>query len=356
MTNDKLEVAHHADLATRHSGHWDRRDFVKGVAAVAGSAGLIGYDLKPAAAEPPPEITKIRLILSQVICLAPQYLAEELLRLEGFSQVEYVPPGKDDSNHLTSLGAGRADITMGGATGLVPALDSGRPIVVLAGVHGGCYELFGHERVRAIRDLKGKSVAIWGAGTDDHVYMASMLAYVGIDPRTDVKWVATGTFDGPMEYFVDGKVDAFLGFPPHPQKVRARNIGHVIVNTAQDRPWSQHFCCMVAGNREFVRKHPVATKRAVRAILKAADICAREPERAARYMVKKGYEANYDIALEVVKQVSYNAWRTFDPEDSLRFHALRLHEVGMIKSDPNKLIAQGTDWRFLNELKKELKA
>jgi NitT/TauT family transport system substrate-binding protein len=35
---------------------------------------------------------------------------------------------------------------------------------------------------------------------------------------------------------------------------------------------------------------------------------------------------------------------------------LRSHEVGMIKSNPQKIIALGTDWRFLNELKKELKA
>jgi len=40
----------------------------------------------------------------------------------------------------------------------------------------------------------------------------------------------------------------------------------------------------------------------------------------------------------------------------VRFYTLRLHEVGMIKSNPTKLIAQGCDWRFLNELKKELKA
>ena len=44
------------------------------------------------------------------------------------------------------------------------------------------------------------------------------------------------------------------------------------------------------------------------------------------------------------------------PEDSLRFYALRLQEVGMIKSNPKRLIADGTDWRFLNELKRELKA
>ena len=58
----------------------------------------------------------------------------------------------------------------------------------------------------------------------------------------------------------------------------------------------------------------------------------------------------------MIESLSYNRWRTYNPEDTLRFYALRLHDVGMIKSSPQKLIAQGTDWRFLNELKKELKA
>jgi NitT/TauT family transport system substrate-binding protein len=49
-------------------------------------------------------------------------------------------------------------------------------------------------------------------------------------------------------------------------------------------------------------------------------------------------------------------WREYDPADTLRFYALRLHEAGMIQSSPNALIAEGTDWRFVNELKRELKA
>ena len=103
------------------------------------------------------------------------------------------------------------------------------------------------------------------------------------------------------------------------------------------------------------RSHPIATKRALRAILKATDICAQDPARAARYIVDRGYEARYEVAHEVLTKVSYKLWREANPEDTLRFYALRLHEVGMIKTNPNKLIAQGTDWRFLNELKKELK-
>ena len=122
-----------------------------------------------------------------------------------------------------------------------------------------------------------------------------------------------------------------------------------------DPPWSQYFCCMVCANREFVRKHPVATKRALRAILKAADLGALEPDQTAQFLVDKGYTQSYDYARQTMKDVVYSKWREFEPEDTMRFYALRLHEVGMIKSSPQKLIAQGSDWRFLNELKRELK-
>ena len=159
-----------------------------------------------------------------------------------------------------------------------------------------------------------------------------------------------------MRYFIDGKADAFMAFAPQPQELRAKQIGHVIVNTAQDQPWSQYFCCVLVANRAFVAKYPVATKRALRTVLKASDICAQAPERAAQLLVAKGYEPRYETALEVLKSLPYRRWREADPEDTLRFYGLRLHEVGMIKTPPQKLIAQSADWRFLNELKKELKA
>ena len=155
---------------------------------------------------------------------------------------------------------------------------------------------------------------------------------------------------------MQGKIDAFLGFPPEPQDVRARHIGHVIVNTAVDRPWSQYFCCMVAGNRDYVRNYPVATKRVVRAILKATDLCATDPARVARQLVDGGFTARYDYALQTLSENSYDKWREYDPEDTVRFYAPRLRDVGFIKSSPQKIIAHNTDWRFLNELKRELKA
>jgi NitT/TauT family transport system substrate-binding protein len=233
-------------------------------------------------------------------------------------------------------------------------VDAGLPITLLGGVHVGCFELFGMEGIRAIRDLKGKLVGVPAMGSAHHLFLASMLAYVGLDPRKDINWVLHEPTES-ARLLADRKVDALMAFPPVPQELRAKNIGHVIVNSAVDRPWSQYFCCMVATNREFARKHPVATKRALRAILKATDVCAVEPDRAAQIIVDGGFTRDYRYAVQAMKDVSYARWREYDPEDTVRFYALSLHDIGMIKTSPNKLIAQGTDWRFIKELKKELK-
>jgi NitT/TauT family transport system substrate-binding protein len=330
-----------------------RRNFLSGVSSFA-AAGVLGLYSRVAAAEPPPETARIRFVRSDAICTAPQYLAEDLLRLEGFSQVEYVE--RTDISLPNALAREHADMATVTAPETLPGIDSGMPLVLLSGVHAGCWELFGHETVQAVRDLKGKAIATRGPGTSEHIFIACMLAYVGIDPRTDVRWVTASTIPEAMRLFTGRKADAFLAFPPQPQELRAKKIGRVIVNTAQDRPWSEYFCCMIAANRTFVSQHPVATKRALRALLKAVDICAADPKRVATYLAAKGYERRSALALEVFEGVQYDRWRQANPEDTVRFHALRLHEVGMIKSDPQRIIAQGTDWRLLNELKRELKS
>jgi len=339
-------------MGSRDAAWWSRREFLGGL-TVAGTAGLLGMRPELAAAEPPPETTRLRLFRGPSICQAPQYVAEALLRGEGFTDVSYAQ--KLDLREIgPGLAAGEADINLHFAAPVILRIDAGDPIVVLAGGHVGCFELVGTGRVRSIRDLKGKTVAVPTLGSPGHVFLASMAAFVGLDPGKDIKW-ATHPFDESMRLLAEGRIDAFLGFPPQPQELRAKKIGHVVVNSAVDRPWSQYFCCMVVGNREFVRKHPVATKRAMRAILKAATMCALEPERAARALVDKGFTTRQDYALQAMREVPYGNWREYEPEDTVRFYALRLHEAGMIKSSPQKIIAQGTDWRFLNELKKELK-
>ena len=330
-----------------------RREFLREVAA-AGTVGYVGLRPQPAAAEPPPETTTIRLVRESSICLAPQFVAEDLLYSEGFTDVRYVDVGTGPGIYEV-LASGEAHISMTFGPSVIIRIDAGKPIVFLAGVHIGCLELFGTDRVRTIRDLKGKKVATVGIGSATHVFLASMVTYVGLDPNDDITWVVHPKAAESKRALAEGKIDAFMTGLPFSFELRTEKVGHVVVSTTTDRPWSQYFCCMLSGNREFVRKQPVATKRAVRAILKASDLCALEPDRAARLMVDKGYTKSYDQALQTLRELPYSAWRTHDPEDTVRFFSLRLHEAGMIKSSPQRILAQGTDWRFLNELKKELK-
>jgi len=330
----------------------DRRKFLARVSTV-GAASLLAPYHRSEAAGAQLETTRIRFAHYPAICTAPQYLAEAMLRLEGFTDVQFLPLGTREAPYYVAEGKG--DMTIWTTPALIPNVDAGDPIVMLAGIHAGCYELVANESVRTIRDLKGKTVAIQYFGGGDHVLLSSMLAYVGMNPQKDVKWIAGAHVGDAMNIFVEGKADAFFGFAQQPAELRAKNIGHVIINTSQDKPWSQYFCCMLAANKEFVNRHPVATKRVLRAILKAIDLCAAEPALVARFLSDQLYETRYAIGLEVTKSVIYTRWREANPEDTLRFLALRLHEVGMIKSTPQEIIARGSDWRFLNELKRELK-
>ena len=319
---------------------------------LAGAAGLLGLHPRPVAGEPSPETTTLRLARTGSICQAPQYIVEALFEAEGFTDVQFVGGGATADRTLVSGDAQMGMLFLGP---FLLRLDEGAPLLILSGGHVGCLELFAHEPILSVLDLKGRSVAVGALGDAGHVFLATIMAYIGLDPRKDVTIVAKSPPREAMRLFEEGKVDAFIASPPIPQELGAKKIGHVVVNSSVDHPWSQYFCCVVAGHREFVQKNPVATKRALRAILKGADICALEPERAARSLVNQGLAQRYDYALQTMKDVPYGRWREYDPEDTVRFYALRLHEVGMLKSTPQKLIAQGTDWRFLDELKKELK-
>src|SRR5215475_5669290 len=162
---------------------YSRRRFLAQTSAW-GAAALLG--LRTAvAAEPPPEVQKIRLVHTPAICLSPTYLAEELLRLEGFSEIEYVDVPIPKS--LNVVEEGRADMTMGAAPDVVAALDAGRGVLPLAGIHAGCYELFVNGPIAAIKDLKGRSVVITGEDSTERLFISSIVAYVGVDPR-DIHW------------------------------------------------------------------------------------------------------------------------------------------------------------------------
>ena len=332
-----------------------RRAFLTSASAAAlagmGVGGAVGGKLS--AGKGTPETTTIRLKKSLAICFAPYYIVEDFLREEGFKDIKYLE-SFDDAVTKKMLKEGELNFDQTFAGQVVHEIDSGEDITALGGLHVGCYELFAREPIRTIGDLKGKRVGINEMHLGEHLYISIMAAYVGLDPKKDIKWVTSKT-GPPLELFAAGETDAFLGFPPEPQMLRARGHKRVILNTVQDHPWSQYFCCMMYGNRSWVRNHPVATKKFLRAMYRASAVCSSKPESAARQLVDGKFAERYDYALETIKAIPYDLWHEYDSDDTMRFYALRLHDAGMLKNNPKKILEEGTQFNFLKDLRHEMR-
>jgi NitT/TauT family transport system substrate-binding protein len=330
-------------MQTLHS----RRSFL-GSLSLAGAASLLSDD--SLAQEGPLETTTVRMPTGTLICNAPTYIADELLSAEGFTDIQHVPVTPDRGGPPEPMERGELDFAMVYTPPMVAAIESGSPVTVLAGVHVGCNVLFAHEGIRTIRDLKGKKV---GAGLVRQPLIASMAAYVGLDPGKDIEWVSS-PFATAKELFVEHKIDAFLALPPDPQDLRAQHRAR----HRRQRSRSPVVAALLLRVRRL---------QGIRAQVPGGDqTCATRDPEGDRFLRQRSggcrpaagrwrLTGNYDYALQTLNEVWYNKWREYDIEDSVRFYALRLREAGMIKSTPSKIITDGTNWRFLKELKRELK-
>ena len=216
-------------------------------------------------------MTTIRIGYDPNICVAPQYIAEELLRAEGFTDIRYV--------HVDQAGRRRSRAARSTSISKSAALARLAPGCRRADHRAGrcARRLLRAVRARADphhqRPAAARASASRGWARARTCCCRSWRRTSG-STRTRTSTGSPTPISTSWSCSPTARSTPFSAFRPKPQELRARKIGRVILNTATDRPWSQYFCCLLFGNREFVRDHPVATKRCLRAILKAADICA----------------------------------------------------------------------------------
>ncbi len=287
-------------------------------------------------------------------CLGPFYVAHQFLLEEGFKDIQY--PEYLAAEMTPAVSDGALDFNCEFAQSAGTYIDSGYKFSILAGLHPTCHEVFAREGIDSIGDLKGRRVGVTlgdSATASDYGFMSAILQSVGIPSQHTLVEVA-GKDIPPL--MLKGELDAAIVIPPINEELRDAGINRVILNGMHDPPWSHYFCCMIVANQTFVKKNPVATKRVLRAILKATDLSAADPEGAARYLFDNGHTYNYEHTLRTMKHMPYDVWRRFDPEDTLRFYQLRLREGAGSKLTPDDLIKKTADWRFLNELKREMPA
>ncbi len=331
----------------------NRRTLLAGIAA-AGSVGLFGTST-PVCAETLPETNSVRLpiLIGGGYCWGGLLLAGDLLRAEGFADVRYVH-GDMSEDPAVWIARGETDFSVNYVPIHIASIDAGVPIKILCGLHAGCLELIANDHIESFKDLKGRRVGMHDPDAPSHVLVALMASYIGLDPVKDIEWVVQDS--NPAEAFAQGKFDAYLFGPSQSLQLHAKGIGHTILNTTVDHPWSQHYCCMISATSDFVDRYPMATKSVLRAILTGADFCARNPSWSARQLVDRGFVSSYDIGLRTLRDTTrYDVWRDFDPDASVRFYALRMQETAMIESDPQAVVAKGTDFRLFEQIRHELK-
>ena len=346
-----------------------RRDILQGGTALAGlaaAASLIDActptqrAAAPSATLGAPETTTIRI--GQVAPCDPwSWYCEPFLREEGFTDLTF---------GTGSVSTGDADFDVGYGNFVAGVIDVGAPLVALAGLHTGCIMVVARPGINTIADLRGKTFAIntkmvtvlgKSVLSVGYGFLVSLLAYIGMQP-SDANFVEVGETASVLTPFLEGKVDAiWTGAALGPLLLaNPKNPGYVILDSSRDKPWSQNYCCLLITTRDWYTAHPIAAKRATRAILRAVDEAKKDRRAAAKAAIDKGtYRAapaiTEQVIYDVIKDESFD-WRDYDPEETVRFFALRLADAKLVKKTPQQIIADGADFTYFRQLQKELRA
>jgi len=300
---------------------------------------------------PPAETTTFRV--AGAPCDAPIMAAERYLRDEGFTEITIT-----DGGSAAALVAGKLDVTILFPPSLANALQSGQKVVALGGLHPGCSEIWAQQNIPALTDLRGKTIVVRAKTLADlgYSYTALVLKQAGVDPK-DVNFVVQADAD-PVKLYLAGKNDAVFVATTSAAALKANpaNKGHVVHSQVMDAPWSTLDCCILATSEDWYRANPIAAKRALRAMYRAADALPADRADAAKLATDKGLfggTANYANVREAANMVPLD-WRTSDPEKAVRFFAPLLTGTGLMTLGADDMV-RALDLRILGELKSELR-
>jgi NitT/TauT family transport system substrate-binding protein len=346
-------------------GNWlplGRREFIRlGLGAVA--AITVGDALASCVSPvthmasstplPPPETKTIRLNFSP--CDAPLMASEPYLRDEGFTDVQF----SDISPQLASLTNGKADIAVPFLATLAAAVDSGKPFIGFGSLHPGCVELWAPQSVAALTDIRGHTVVV-NSETPNfiaNIFIFLALKNAGIDP-SEVNFAVQPNADL-TQLFLEGKSDLLFQWGTGAVAFHANpaNKGHVVLDQTMDAPWSHEDCCVITTTKEWLHANPVAARRALRAIYRAADRLPKDRADAAKIATDSGLfggTKNVELVRGAANMAPYD-WRKYDLADSMRFHAKLMNSVSLIKLTADDVVAKAIDTRIANELAIELK-
>ena len=304
---------------------------------------------------PPPETNAIRIACFG--CDAPIMAAERYLRQEGFTDIE-ITGETSPPEFEAALVSGKVHMGPMDPPQFVSSVQRGQGIVGLGSLHPGCLEIWAQAGIGSLTDLRGRTIVVGSKAINDppYSYIALVLKYAGVDPQ-EVNFVAQSGVN-PINLYLGGKNDAVrVGAERAPAlKANPANKGHMVHSQLMDDPWSKLACCILVTTQDWYRANPVAAKRAIRAIFRAADFQPDDRADAVMPLTDRGFfggPSNFNNVLAAADMVPAN-WRDLDTEKTVRFYGKLLADVRLLTKSVDE-VARALDLRILGELRTELK-
>lgn len=275
-------------------------------------------------------LTKIRVGYIGITCEAPLFTAVEkgFFKEEGLD-VELVRC--EWATYKDALALGRYDVTHHLVMYFLKPIEQGLDVKFTGGVHRGCLRVqaTANGPIKAIQDLRGKTIAVPGMGTPPFMFASRVLAANGIDPSRDVNW---RVYPAGEQGLVLGRglVDAVANSEPIGSLLLAEGKVRNIADQAKDPPYKDEYCCAVLVNGKFLKRYPEASAAATRAILKASKWVDVNPAAAARLSVEKKYIAStVELNAYAISNLDY-APSVKGAQDAVLSAAREMQKGGMI--------------------------
>jgi sulfonate transport system substrate-binding protein len=197
---------------------------------------------------------------------------------------------------MAALASGEVDFAeIGGAQAVMRSRSRGLDVWIIGSISNATnYQLVGAKSARSIEDLKGKIIAVTGAGAFSDFAMRTFLRRSGIDPDKDTMLRAIGG-SGLRAGALEKGMVAAAPFAPE-DTVRLMRLGYPMIANLSDTlniPQS-----VVATRHEVLEKSPDTTKRFLKALILGIQFAKTKKAEA----IKAGYEGGLQGELEIVSQ------------------------------------------------------
>ncbi len=192
-----------------------RRAFLGGTAAAVAGLSLAG----PGGAQAQGAPRKVRIATLPTIILFPTYVARDLGIYKDLNIEPEFVIARGGSEILQLMLAGAAEVANAGVEHVFKLREGGMDTRVLT-VQEGRYitELVVNnklkDKVRTLKDLKGMSIGVSGMGSGSHICSRYILKDAGLDPETDVSFIAVGGPSTQVKAFQSGQIDVLMAFDP----------------------------------------------------------------------------------------------------------------------------------------------